>query len=241
MTDWNCARTEERLSDYLDGILSPAEAAEFSAHSSGCDACGKLVAQVGGLVHQMRALDALEAPPQLIPKILESTLGPRRTQTAGWQRWFARAPQFWQPRFAMGVITVAATILIVAYTTGISPTKLKKADLSPANVFRTANRQVHLTYARSAKFVNDLRVVYEIQTRLQPDSEPSPSITPAPAPAPQPNSQPPSVNPQEKSQTSPHPGRGQSRNGTMLASLLHCNWAENVGAIVIGTNTRSSR
>jgi anti-sigma factor RsiW len=239
MTDWNCARTEERLSDFLDGILSPAEAAEFSAHAGSCDACGKLVKQVGGLVHQMRALDALETPLQLIPQILESTLGPRRTQSAGWQRWFAWVPQFWQPRFAMGAITVAATILIVLYSTGISPAKLKKADLSPANIFRTANRQVHLTYARSAKFVNDLRVVYEIQTRLQPDAEPSPSITPAPAP--QQNSQPPSVNPQEKSQTSPHPGHTQSRNGTMLASLRNGDWAENVGAIVIGNIPRSPR
>jgi anti-sigma factor RsiW len=239
MTDWNCARTEERLSDFLDGTLSPAEAAEISAHASGCDACGKLVKQVGGLVHQMRALDALETPPQLIPKILESTLGPRREQSAGWQRWIAWVPQFWQPRFAMGAITVAATLLIVLYATGISPAKLKKADLSPANAFRTANRQVHLTYARSAKFVNDLRVVYEIQTRLQPDAEPSPSITPAPAP--QQNSQPPSVNPQEKSQTSPHPSHSQSRNSTMLAFLLHGNWAENVGAIVIGNVPRRPR
>jgi anti-sigma factor RsiW len=238
MTDWNCARTEERLSDYLDGILSPAEAAAFSAHAGGCDACGKLVVEVGGLVQQMRALDSLEAPPQLIPKILESTLGPR-AQAAGWQRWFAWVPQLWQPRFAMGIATVAATLLIVLYTTGMSPAKLKKADLSPTNVFRTANRQVHLTYARSAKFVNDLRVVYEIQTRLQPDAEPSPSITPAPAP--QPNSQPPSVNPQEKSQTSPHPSHSQSRNGTLLASLLHSNGAENFGAIVIAATTRSPR
>ena len=110
MTDWNCARTEERLSDYLDGILSPADAAAFSAHAGGCDTCGKLVAQVGGLVQQMRALDPLEVPSQLIPKILESTLGPRRAQSAGWQRWFAWIPQFWQPRFVMGVVTVAATL-----------------------------------------------------------------------------------------------------------------------------------
>jgi hypothetical protein len=239
MADWNCAIVEERLSDYLDGILSPAETAEFSAHAGDCDACGKLLKQVGGLVHHMRALDALEPPPQLIPKILETTLGPRRKQSAGWQRWFAWIPQFWQPRFAMGAITVAATIAVVLYTTGVSPAKLKKADLSPGNVFRTANRQVHLTYARSAKFVNDLRVVYEIQTRLQPDAEPSPAITPAPAP--QPNSQPPSVNPQEKSQTSPHPGHTQSHNGVMLASLLDGNWAGNIGLIAIGGATRSPR
>jgi hypothetical protein len=139
----------------------------------------------------------------------------------------------------MGVATVAATLLIVLYTAGMSPAKLKKADLSPANVFRTANRQVHLTYARSAKFVNDLRVVYEIQTRLQPDAEPSPSITPAPAP--QQNSQPPSVNPQEKSQTSPHPGHSQARNATMLASLLNTNWAGNFTATMLGDTTRSPR
>lgn len=238
MTDWNCARTEERLSDYLDGTLSPAEAADFSAHAGGCDPCSKLVAQVGGLVHQMRALDALEVPPQLIPKILESTLGPQ-TQGAGWRRRFAWIPQLWQPRFGMGVATVAATLLIVLYTAGVSPAKLKKADLSPANVFRTANRQVHLTYARSAKFVNDLRVVYEIQTRLQPDAEPSPSIRPAPAP--QQNTQPHSVDPQEKSQTSPHPGHTQARNGTMLASLLNTNWAGNFAAIVLADTTRSPR
>jgi anti-sigma factor RsiW len=238
MTDWNCARTEERLSDFLDGTLSPAEAAAFSAHAGGCDPCGKLVAQVGGLLHQMRALDALEIPPQLISKILDRTVGPR-TQSAGWRRWFAWIPQLWQPRFAMGVITVAATLLIVLYSAGMSPTKLKKADLSPANVFRTANRQVHLTYARSAKFVNDLRVVYEIQTRLQPDAEPSPTIRPAPAP--QQNSTPPSVNPQEKSQTSPHPGHTQACNGTMLASLLNTNWAGNFAVLMLADTTRSPR
>jgi anti-sigma factor RsiW len=238
MTDWNCALTEERLSDYLDEILSPAEAAAFSAHASGCDTCGKLVAQVGGLVHQLRKLEPLETPPQLISKILDSTLGPR-PQSAGWRRWFAWIPQLWQPRFAMGVATVAATLLIVLYTTGMSPAKLKKADLSPANVFRTANRQVHLTYARSAKFVNDLRVVYEIQTRLQPDAEPSPSIRPAPAP--EQNSTPPSVNPQEKSQTSPHPGHSQARIGTMLASLLNTNGAGNFAAIMLADTSRSPR
>jgi anti-sigma factor RsiW len=238
MTDWNCTHTEDRLSDYLDGLLSPAEAAAFSAHARGCDPCGKLLARVGGLVKQMRALDALEPPPQLVPKILESTLGPR-TQSPRWQRWLAWVSQLWQPRFAMGVATVAATVAIILYTSGVSPAKLKKADLSPANVFRTANRQVHLTYARSAKFVNDLRVVYEIQTRLQPDAQPSPAITPAPAP--QQNSQPPSVNPQEKSQTAPHPGHSQSHNGIMLASLLSTNWAGNFGAIMIGGTTRSPR
>jgi hypothetical protein len=85
--------------------------------------------------------------------------------------------------------------------------------LSPATVLRTANRQAHLTFAKSAKFVNDLRVVYEIQTRLQPETQPqsAPAVPPQnPSPA----------NPQDRSQASPHPGHSQSRTGVMLASLM---------------------
>ena len=122
--DWNCVLTEERLSDHLDGLLSPAEAAAFSVHVAGCEQCGKLVAQVGGLVNSMQRLEPLEAPPQLVTKILDATLGPR-TQKQSWRRWFTWIPVLWQPRFTMGVATVVATLLIVIYTTGLSPAKLK--------------------------------------------------------------------------------------------------------------------
>ncbi|MFY9803046.1 MAG: zf-HC2 domain-containing protein [Candidatus Acidiferrales bacterium] len=241
--DWNCVLTEERLSDYLDGLLSPAEAAEFSAHVAGCGECGKLVAQVGGLVNRMQRLEPLETPPQLATRILDATLGPR-TQKPSWSRRFAWIPTLWQPRFTMGLATVVATLLIIVYTAGFSPSKLKKVDLNPANVLRAANRQVHLTYARSAKFVNDLRVVYEIQSRLQPETEPQPSVTPAPAP--EQNSQPPSTNPQEKSQTAPHPGHTQARGGAMFACLVDGSGMASIGAVILnsatlnGTN-RSSR
>lgn len=242
--DWNCVLTEERLSDHLDGLLSPAEAAAFSAHVAGCEQCGKLVAQVGGLVNRTQRLEPLDAPPQLVIKILDATLGPR-TQKQSWRRWFTWIPVLWQPRFTMGVATVVATLLIVLYTTGLSPAKLKRVDLNPANMFRAVNRQAHLTYARSAKFVNDLRVVYEIQSRLQPDAESQPS--PAPAPVPEQNQeQPPATNPQEKSQTAPHPGHTQSRGGAMFAVMMNGTWMASAGGAVLNSATlnntnRSSR
>jgi anti-sigma factor RsiW len=34
--DWNCTFTEERLSDYLEGKLLPAEAAAISDHTADC-------------------------------------------------------------------------------------------------------------------------------------------------------------------------------------------------------------
>ena len=131
--DWSCAFTDERLSDYLDGNLSPAEAAAFSAHSAECANCAQTVALVSGLVNRMHKMEMLEEPPQLVAKILDATLGPR-TQNEGWKRWFDWVPILWQPRFAMGLATVAALLIVISYTAGLTPAKLKKADLSPTNV-----------------------------------------------------------------------------------------------------------
>jgi hypothetical protein len=210
--EWNCTLTEDRLSDYLDGTLSGEEAAAFEAHAATCAKCAKLVADVRGLVTRMQKLEPLAAPPMLVTRIVNATIGPQK-QSAGWKNVLAWRPAVLQPRFALGLVTVAATILILMYTAGFTPTRWKHADLSPATVLRTANRQAHLTFAKSAKFVNDLRVVYEIQTRLQPETQPQS----APA-VPQQNPSP--ANPQDRSQTSPHPGHSQSRTGVMLASLM---------------------
>ena len=238
--DWNCTSTEERLSDYLDGKLSPAEAEAFSAHAAGCADCSQTVAMVSGVVNQMRNMEMIEEPPHLVAKILDATLGPR-AQKAGWKRWFDWVPMLWQPRFAMGLATVAALLIVISYTAGLTPAKLKKADLSPTSVLRSANRQAHLTYARGAKFVNDLRVVYEIQSKLQPEPEPQPVSNPAPAPNQEHNSQPPTTTPQQKSQTGPPPSRMQVRSRPVFAFLLIESLADGIAENTINTSTRSTR
>ena len=86
------------------------------------------------------------------------------------------------------------------------------AELHPANVLRAANRQAHLTYARGVKFVNDLRVVYEIQSRFASQPEPAAS------PAPRPESNPATVEPRDRSQSRPRPGRRESRFGDLLVT-----------------------
>jgi len=39
------------------------------------------------------------------------------------------------------------------------------------NVYRNTDRQAHLAYARSTKYFSDLRVVYEIQSKLRQDNQ----------------------------------------------------------------------
>lgn len=238
--DRNCTFTEERLSDYLDGKLSPGEAAEFSAHTAGCANCAQTVALVGGLVNRMHKIELLEEPPYLVAKILDATLGPR-AQKEGWKKWFDWAPILWQPRFAMGLAIIAVLLVVISYTAGLTPAKLKKADLSPTGVLRSANRQAHLTYARGAKFVNDLRVVYEIQSKLQPEPEPMPVSNPAPAPNQEHNSQPPTSTPQQKSQTAPLPSRTQIRSGPLFALLLTTGMNQSLAENPNNDSDRSTR
>src|SRR5260370_7556448 len=90
------------------------------------------------------------------------------------------------PRFVYGLASAAATIIVILMASGFSFTKPKLADLRPTAIYRKADSQIHLVYARSAKFVSDLRVVYEIQTRLnESDQNPDTREQSAPKTSPQ--------------------------------------------------------
>jgi anti-sigma factor RsiW len=185
---WTCEQIEARLSDYLDGAVAGTERTAFEAHVGECERCAPLVAHVSQLLSGMHSMEQLEAPPRLVYSILDKTLGPRETATGwaavlGWVRGMASM------RFAYGALSVAGTLVILLSTVGFSWRKPKLADLQPANIYRNADRQVHLVYAKTTKFVNDLRVVSEIQSRLRQDSDlqtnPE-SVAPSPSPEKQP-------------------------------------------------------
>jgi hypothetical protein len=60
-------------------------------------------------------------------------------------------------------------LIIVVSASGFSLRKAKLADLRPAAIYQRADRGVHTVGARCVKYVSDLRVVYEIQSRLRQD------------------------------------------------------------------------
>lgn len=170
MTTWTCEQTEARLSDYLDGLLGAAERTAFDTHVPCCERCAPLVASVSHLLTNLHSLEELEPPPRLVYSILDKTLGPRDTLT-GWRAALAWLGGLATPRFAYGSVSFAATFLILATASGFSWRKPKLADLYPVTVYRNADRQAHLVYARGTKFVSDLRVVYEIQARWHEDTQ----------------------------------------------------------------------
>ena len=187
---WTCEQTEARLSDYLDGVLNPAELAEFTAHVPSCARCAPLVASVSDLVTGLHGMEQIQEPLRLVYSILDKTLGPRES-TTGWRAilgWVRGAASI---RFAYGALSVAATLIIVVTASGFNWRHPKLADLRPATIYRKADSSAHRAYGSSVKFVNDLRVVNEIQSRLREDSDlrgTQENVIPATTPQKQPGS-----------------------------------------------------
>jgi anti-sigma factor RsiW len=164
--NWTCEQTEARLSDYLDGLLQPAEQSAFNVHVNTCEKCAPLVAAVAHTLGGLYALEAVEPPAELENAILTATMG-----APSWRNLRRWLKSLRSPRFVYSMVSVAATMVVILAASGFSFSKPKLADLRPATIYRNADRQAHLVYAHSIKFVSDLRVVYEIQTRLNENDQ----------------------------------------------------------------------
>ena len=212
---WTCTQVEERLSDYLEHSLAGEEARQLEAHAEGCAQCGPLVAQVRGMLARMQALEEVPAPSNLAERILEATLGPRKPKP-GWRAMFGWMRPVLRPQFALGIAAAAFSLAMVAQFA--MPVRWKKAAYNPAQVVFSADRQVHLVYSRGVKYVNDLRVVYEIQSRLRPDAPPEGAPQP-PVDEPR-SSSPHSTGPQQKSEQGGAPGHSANPARYCLATEL---------------------
>jgi hypothetical protein len=172
---WTCFNTEEQLTDFLEGQLKAGERAQFEAHLAECAGCRALAAEVRSLTARLPHLEPEAEPSWLVFRILEATSGAvTEKREKAWKKYLAA---LFAPRFALGLASVAATLFILFQALGINPKKITFDDLNPVTIARSANRQAHLTYASGVRFVNDLRVVYEIRSRLQ-EASATPEATP---------------------------------------------------------------
>ena len=179
---WNCTQIEERLSDYLESALAPLELEAADAHARSCAQCQPWfdARQATRWIHQ---LESLEVPPGLETRILAQTTVPPREESTwalldrGWR-------VLWQPRFALGLAAAVFSVTMLLNALHISPGEIQARDLNPANLYRQINRQAHRLYARGTRFVNDLRLVYEIRSRLERVDTPAEEPTAPPPTSP---------------------------------------------------------
>jgi hypothetical protein len=166
-----CGDLEILLPDYLEGTLAGEQAESIEAHLAGCPACAEL-ARDGRLAMAFmgRAAD-VEPPPELLTRILDET-GSGRHGALGRDRglwsWLrkALAPML-QPRLVMGMALTILSFSMMARWAGISPRQLTAADMDPKKIWASLDDRANRAWARSVKFYEDIKFVYEMQTRLR--------------------------------------------------------------------------
>jgi hypothetical protein len=179
----NCADVEILLADYVDGTLHGEAKSALEAHLAGCAACAELARDAAGAVAFMERAAVVEPPPELVTRILfELTAGPSHAVVKPslvrrlFGPWIERVLQ---PRFAMGMAMTVLSFAMIGRFTHVP--QLTPSDLDPVKVWTAAEDKVVRWYNRGVKYYENLRVVYDIQTRLKEWAEEQPNTQAAPA------------------------------------------------------------
>jgi len=76
--------------------------------------------------------------------------------------------QSWlQPRYVMGMAMTILSFSMLARFAHIEPRQLRPSDLDPVKVWQGIDDHSHRVYDRAMKYYDNLRLVIEIQSRLQ--------------------------------------------------------------------------
>jgi hypothetical protein len=224
-----CADFEALLSYVLDGDgdgggetseggaqLGRGRKEAFDAHRRICQVCGPLFADVQAGQQWLRSLEAVEPPAYLVHNILAATSGVVSTRTlaaapgARTTPLSERAREWWdsfitpvagfvrQPRFVMSFGMIFFSFSLALSAAGVKTRDVAKVDLRPA-----ALRHAYIdAQIKVVKYYDNIRFVYEIESKLRELKR-----TSAPA-------EPSSAEPKQdhKNDTSGQPDQKQDRN-----------------------------
>ena len=168
----DCAEFESTLADYVDGTLGASERAEVELHAATCAGCREFMAGVMGAASLLKRVEEVEPPADLITRIAFQTPRGRTRGELDPSGFWAELKVKWvapllQPRLAMGMAMTVLSFSMLAKCTGVPQVQhLSAADLSPGRVIENLEDRVMRTKDRLVKNYENLRVVYEIESRL---------------------------------------------------------------------------
>jgi hypothetical protein len=180
----NCAELDILICDYVDGTLAGGQKAEVERHLAECPNCAELARDSAAALAFMQSAAEVVPPPELITRILHDspwrTAGVVREGTRTWLR--KLLSPLVQPKFAMGMAMTILSFSLLKPFVAPGLRQLKPEDLKPSAVWAAVDDQAHRAWARTVKYYENLKVVYQIQTMLrewqQQDEEQQPAATP---------------------------------------------------------------
>ena len=173
----NCAELEIAICDYVDGTLDAAGRAVVESHLAQCPACASLAADSAEAVRLMQRAADVEPPPQLITRILFDAPWRKHAQAPGVRGWLDRIfSPLLQPRLVMGMAMSVLSLSLMFNTVR----QLKPSDLEPSKVVDGIEDRAERAWARTVKFYDNLKVVYQVQSLLhewqqQDEEQPRPA------------------------------------------------------------------
>jgi hypothetical protein len=175
-----CNEFEALLFDALDQKLTGVKRERFQAHARACTRCGPMFTELEAGQHWLKSLAEVEPPANLVKNILAATSGIQsyRLQeiAASAEPSLGERIREWvdsflapvwttvrQPRFAMSFGMAFFSLSVALSVAGVKPSDIKQADLSKNGLRRT----YYTTTARVVKYYENIRLVYEIESRVQ--------------------------------------------------------------------------
>jgi hypothetical protein len=216
----SCSEFDALLSQAIDGTLAGDRLSAFEAHARVCQLCGPLLHEAEAGRSWLKSLAEVSPPDELVTNILLRTSGVASTQrrVAGKPEatsWVSRIRDWAevitspvvamarQPRFAMSFGMAFFTLSVTLSLAGVKLSDLRHVDLRPSAI----RRSYYETSGRVVKYYENIRFVYEIESRVRQFKE-------AAAPAEQPSEQQNNNDRKNKTKndTSGQPEQKQERN-----------------------------
>jgi hypothetical protein len=163
----NCADLEILICDYVDATLASGPKAEVERHLAECPACAELARDSAAAVQFMGRAAAVEAPPELVTRILfDAPWSKGKAKSKVWVWTASLLSPFLQPKYAMGMaMTILSISMLAKFVTPVRQPKL--SDLRPSQVWAGLEDRTARAWGRTVKFYDNLKFVYQIQTTLR--------------------------------------------------------------------------
>jgi hypothetical protein len=187
-----CNEFDALLSEALDHKLTGQKLAVFQSHAGACPVCGPLLAEAQQGQRWLQSLAEVEPPVYLLDNILAATTG---ISTVRMHRTAASRPsrferlRDWagalvtpvlaavrQPRFAMSFGMAFFSLSISLSMAGVKLSDWRHVDLRPSAI----KLSYYETSGRVVKYYENIRFVYQIESRVREFKRATTPAEPAP-------------------------------------------------------------
>ena len=221
-----CVEVEALLAEAVDGSLHGSTLSAFEAHQQSCPACRVMVEEATAGMHWLKGLDEAEPPRHLVHNILAQTIGALPSENLAvvargdgwWDRLKGRLSPIFAPvvtpRFAMSFGMAFFSITMLLSIAGFHIADLRHVDLSSKGI----TKAYYSTQARVVRYYENIRLVYEIESRVRDLRRVATPADKQEAPAPKNQNPPKSENKPEDERRNQNYNRGDGSQPVLAAA-----------------------